>query len=139
MSLTHNVFAFLWALFLECGPNIPLLRYRLSSISAFCTDWGTESAICDVVDMLPEFMATLGFTEPVPKMRWLFPNAFWVPGWHRLIDSVSKDATERLSFYPDWLTKVRALVKFLRIDAYRQVVADRAEALGWERKPGSAL
>ena len=50
MGLTDKLFSLLWDIFVECGPNEELLRWRLACIKGFCTDRGVEKGLCD--DML---------------------------------------------------------------------------------------
>jgi hypothetical protein len=125
-TLADKVFNFLWVAFLEVGPDAALMRWRLSRIAGFCTDRGTEAGMCDVRDILPEFFQAIGCAVFVERLDFLFPNAIWIPGWHHLWDNLIMTVLSKLSFFPLWLSKLRKLVNFLRIDTYRETLRMRA-------------
>jgi hypothetical protein len=130
MSLADKVFSYLWTLFLETGPFVDRLRWRLARVRGWTTDWGVESGICDVEDLLPAFLAVIGVAGFVPKLRFLFPNAIWFPGWHHLWDGISSTVFCEIKWFPQWLTDLKDIVKFFRVDSYRQVLIAIACAAG---------
>ena len=134
MTTADKITSYLFALWLESGLDVSLMRWRLASVRGWCTDWGVESALVVVHDILPSFLQWLGVDEKVEQMRWLFPNAFWNPGWHHLMDSVALDLCCHIRFYPNWLKGVKAVCHFMRIDAYRTVLADLGEEAGFDAR-----
>ena len=132
MALADKVFGILWAIFLESGPDATLIRFRLERVRGWCTDQGVERGVADVEDLLPEFFAAIGSPVQVEKKRFLFPRALWVPGWHHMFDGVCKAVLGGLSWWPEWLKSVRAIIKFFRIESYRSVIADRARTAGFD-------
>ena len=51
-GLRFKLFAFLWSLFLELGPQPMLFRWHLSQVLLFCTDRGIERNMADSFDCL---------------------------------------------------------------------------------------
>ena len=131
MGLHDKCFAILWVLLLECGPDLQRMRFRLSRIRGWCTDWGVESQICDVEDLLPAFLTAVGFRDAVPPPgKFLFPRAMWVPGWHHCADGIAKHVLGSLRWWPGWLAGLRGVVKIFRIQPYREVIAAGAQKHG---------
>ena len=89
MGLEPKLFAFLYKLWLESG-SIALMRWRLSTVKAIITDFGTESELADTADVLPEFIARLGYEWKVQRVRYMFPFAIWSCGWHHMWDHISE-------------------------------------------------
>jgi hypothetical protein len=58
MGLKQKAFAFLWAIFLEIGPCVRSIRWKLMNVISFCTDKGTEKGLVELTDILPEFCRT---------------------------------------------------------------------------------
>ena len=111
--LIDKVMTVLWVIWLLAGPTEIQMRQFLFSVVASVTDFGTESGICDFPDVLPMFFVWLqsGLDEAskciVDKTKYLFPRAFYFPGWNHLWDNLLKDALMRLPFFPDWLTRLK--------------------------------
>ncbi len=72
MSLVYQV----W---LECGPDMSNVRAYFNSVYSVTSDWGVESVIVDLPDLLPAFSRQWLGKDMEPQ-RWLLPNAIWVPG-----------------------------------------------------------
>ena len=132
MGLTDKLFSLLWDIFVECGPNEELLRWRLACIKGFCTDRGVEKGLCDTGDMLQEFLTHIGCPLVVKPTEWMFPNALWMMGWQHCMDNVGKHVYAALSFWPGWLKDVKELVRFLRITTYRKELAVLADSAGFD-------
>lgn len=56
MHLSDKIFAVLWMALLEFGPDIVSLRHFCNNVRSVTTDMGTESGLCDLPDVLPEFL-----------------------------------------------------------------------------------
>ena len=52
----------------------------------------------------------------------LIPKALMVPGWHHLSDNILRSTLNGVAFFPSFLSALKALASFLRIDAYRQIL-----------------
>ena len=89
-----NCFPFFWKLFLESGPNVGLLRWRLRATRGFVTDFGTESHLADAQDCLQEFLESTGSTLRVEPERYLFPLALYFTGWHHVWDHIAQVVSE---------------------------------------------
>ena len=63
MGLLQKVFAFLWCIFLETGPDVLVFRWRLFQVKGMATDRGIEKDICDVADVLPDFLLAIGVSH----------------------------------------------------------------------------
>ena len=134
MSLTHKVYSFLHVLFLECGPDIGLLRWRLSRIRGWCTDWGVEAQVANTPDLLPDFLAAIGCPLRVARETYLFPRAVWMPGWHHHWDNIVKHALSALPWWAVWLKELKTVVKFMRVESYRTELATQAKRCGFDHR-----
>ena len=134
MSLAHKVYSFLHVLFLECGPDIGLLRWRLSRIRGWCTDWGVESQVANTPDLLPDFLVAIGCRLMVAKETHLFPRAVWMPGWHHHWDNIVKHALSALPWWAMWLKELKTVVKFMRVESYRTELASQAKRGGFDAR-----
>ena len=136
MGLTAKIFSLLWKLFLETGPDLSLLRWKLSRIRGFCTDQGTEAGIADCRDMLPEFLQYIGSSLASICIReeFLFPLCFWCIGWHHMFDNAANDCFENLYFWPMLLKAIKAIIGILRIHYYRKVIAAQLKTNGHDER-----
>ncbi len=71
MGLSCKVWAILWVLFLSVGPHPERMRWKLTCIFSFCTDWGTEVEIVNSRDCLPELLVAIGVLESVAQIEGL--------------------------------------------------------------------
>ena len=103
----------------------------------FCSDFGVESGIADVPNVLPLFFEYLrkgpsGITTTPEPGTHLFRRAVFVPGWNHLVDNVLKDMSVRLSFWPTWVATLKAIVKIIRYKSNRVALktwlAERGQA-----------
>jgi hypothetical protein len=131
-ALADKVFAFLHGLFLEVGPDLARLRWRLSRIRSWTTDMGVESGLADAQDLLPSFLDAIGSGIVAEQASHLFPRAVHQPGWHHVWDTILRDALSALSWWPDWLRLCRPVVKFMRVASYREVVLTLARDAGFD-------
>ena len=89
-GLTAKVYALLWKIFLEIGPDVPALRWKLRHTRGFITDQGTEADLADCSDVLPDFLRWIGFNGEIPPPEdFLFPLALWSCGWHHKFDNIA--------------------------------------------------
>ena len=65
MHLNAIIFALLHKLWIETG-TVSLMRWRLKMARALTTDFGTEERIADSGDLLPEFLAHIGWGNAAP-------------------------------------------------------------------------
>lgn len=132
MAAKDKLFALLWAVFLECGPGLSAMRWRLRRVRGLCTDFGAESVIVDSPDVLPEFAAAIGLVphssqaQSLEAQPFLFMRAFWTPGWQHSCDVAFRDTLYKLDFFPACLKRLKACVAWLRCDSYRQALAREA-------------
>ena len=91
MNLTGKVMSFLFELFLETGPSVEKMRWKLNQICGICSDYGTEHEIVDVADCLPEFFQWIGSPVHVPRQGWLMPRAVYSCGWHHKWDHIAQE------------------------------------------------
>ena len=73
-------------MWLEVGASQSLFNWKLRHIISFTTDRGTERALADCPDLLPEFFEALGVAYRMPRGNYAFPRAIWIPGFHHLLD-----------------------------------------------------
>ena len=112
---------FLWCLFLETGPYPEILRWKLRCCRGLTTDRGTERFLCDLPDVLPNFLSSIGAeAESCPPEEFLFPRGLWTPGWHHTFDNIIKHSLSCAPWFSRWLEQLRGLVKFFRVHTYRE-------------------
>ena len=110
------------------------LAYSLSVIF-FCSDFGTESGIPEVPDVLIDAMfadaihASGGLIEngqvnPTTH-RFSFGNCLLVLGMKHIMDNIQKDATRLLSFYEEFEEMLRPLVDIMNDKDLRERLAHR--------------
>ena len=87
--LLSKAFALLWKIWVEVE-SVSMLRFRLRSVCGICSDFGTEAELYELVDIVPAFLRTIGYSEPVPRETWLFPVALWMCGWHHVWDHIAQ-------------------------------------------------
>ena len=143
-NLTSKVFNLLWKIFLECGPDVQLIRWRLKCTRTIISDQGTESGMADVRDCLNDFFKFIGSTlQSVPQV-WLFPLCIYSVGWHHRFDHVLQDVLASLDFWPKWFESLKKILRFLRIETYRLILKVRIDEEGYigqlisSRPPGFA-
>ena len=125
--LVDKVMTVLWLVFLVAGPSEETMRFWLDSVESLNTDFGTESGLADVPDLLPLFFHwLLNDAGPLPLIvqgSFLFPDAMGVAGWNHLWSNLVKAAFNTVPGWPEKLRKLRSLCSFLRIKGYSEVIA----------------
>ena len=134
LSLKHKVFAFLWAIWLEVGPNQSRMRWKCNQICGLTTDRGIEIGICDSPDVLPDFLQAIGAAGEVPRQEYLFPQAVWIAGWHHLLDNCIEQVLSAVDWWPVFFDRLRQATKFLRIDTHREKLASVAESFDMDAR-----
>lgn len=107
-----------------------------AAIRGFCTDLGTESGLAaasgvSMHDVLPEWAReSLQIEELEGEEAWeaeaepqLFPNALPSPGLLHIFHNMCSEMHTKLSGWPDWLPKFKALAALLSNKALRQKYA----------------
>ena len=132
LGVKSKIYSFLWALWLEVGPDQSLLRWNSGQIFGFTTDRGTERAIADAPDVSKELFASLGVEYTLPPRQYLFIKAIWIPGFHHLMDGAVEQVLASITFWPGWLAMLKSATKFLRIDTHRERVIITACSLDFD-------
>ena len=111
----------LWQIWLLTGPSFEHVRSFLWRIKSITTDQGVERKIVDLADLLKDFFFLIdpaldlsGFEHE----RWLFPNAWAIPGWKHAWDNLLQRGLNCLIWFPLWLSRFRSMVAFLRIPSH---------------------
>jgi hypothetical protein len=82
------------------------------------TDWGVESAMIDLPDILPAFAKSY-LNVNIAAQEWLFPNAVWIPGFNHVWDGILRDVANALPFFPAFLSALKHVCSFMSNDTYR--------------------
>lgn len=110
--------ALLWQVFLMVGPSYEVLRFFCRRVRSITTDQGVERFLADFPAALPDFFRLVDPKFKAPQedgdVDFLFPRALAVPGWMHLWDLLIRRGLEMLSFWPQWLQGLKAIVQFLR-------------------------
>ena len=109
----NKTIAFLWALWLVCGPLQSSLDYFLDHVRSFTTDGGIElgTALCPYV--LPAFMAWIdgrpleNCRVLVNHSRKLFRRCLRIIGWNHTCGGIMKSIANVCPSWPELLEKCR--------------------------------
>jgi hypothetical protein len=102
MSILDKAMAFLWTIYLICGPNEGLMRWLLDKITSVTTDMGAELGIIDQPDMLPAFLAhlagasILSLRGTVPRSSRLIRYALRISGWSHMWGNLMAEITRHV-------------------------------------------
>lgn len=94
---------------------------------------GVERLFADQEDLLPDFFQLLSpcFDHGLqPKEDCSWPNALVVPGWRHAWDLILQKGLCSLRWFPGWLSKLKAIVGFFRLEGNRVVVVRSLRARG---------
>ena len=118
-SALHKTLALLWQITLVTGPS--QVQNFCSCVRAIVTDMGSERKIPRMpISVLQGFLKHVGSDVLVRlDSPWVFPKALHVPGWKHAVDLLLRKGLWQLSFFPDFLKRVKAIVSFLRDDMPR--------------------
>ena len=77
---------------------------------------GTEEGLSWLPDLLPEFCQLNKIPLPVgwERTKALFPRALQAPDWCHIMDIILKHGLASLRWFPRFLERLKALVKFFR-------------------------
>ena len=92
-GLAAKVIGLLWMVFLVAGPTAAGMQSYLSIVVSLTTDWGHESKIWCLPDLVPLFLSELLCDDtlaPVDPSSRLLPNCTWAPGWNHLCSNILK-------------------------------------------------
>ena len=85
LDLVGKAVSLLWQLWLVFGPSFANLKFVVDRVRAVCTDFGTESGIANMPDMLREFFWLLDPEfDRAPHDDFTFGRALQLPGWRHL-------------------------------------------------------
>ena len=115
-TLRGKCFALLWKIFLVVGPYYQRLRFYCLRVKAIVSDMGTEKGLSWLPDLLPEFCHINRIPLPCNWQRTisLFPRALQSPDWSHMMDTVLKKGLSSLKWFPKFLDRIKAVVKFFR-------------------------
>jgi len=107
MDALSKTFAFLWQLFLVCGPLMATMRCVCNRIISFTTDSGTERLFAEFRDVLPEFIWAIGgrFRQCDRRQLRLFPLALRAQGWRHMWDNLLERGLNMLPWWPPFLKR----------------------------------
>ena len=121
MDTLGKTMSLLWQIFLIAGPRFDHIRSFLWRVRSITTDMGVERNIVDIRDVLKEFFWLVDHTFDVSAYsdeEWLWPNAWQIPGWKHAWDLLLQKALNCLAWFPLWLKRFKAIVGFMRVEAY---------------------
>ena len=112
-----KTFSLLWQVFLHVGPSYEKLELFTRSVVSMTVDFGVESLIPGMPDMLGAFCVYCKI--PVPKVgvhrrASTFPRCVVSPGWHHIWDGLTKRGLESTYWFPLFLKQTKLVQSFLR-------------------------
>jgi len=132
--------AFLWAVFLTCGPERESLEYCMSKLVSATTDNGTEVNLVIIPDIMQQFYAWMRGT-PIEEIKApevegtrLMKETLRIIGFGHTTGGIMKEIAEADPDYPKYLEQMRTLCRFLEIGV---IVSTSSVAFGveeWTRK-----
>ena len=125
VSALDKQLAFMWVVFLICGPDLPLMREFYSKVTSFTTDYGTELAMSDTPDLLPAFWGFIHHKKltdmpRVLRTSRLMPRCLKIGGWSHTCGNLMRDVVKTWPKWPQYLTFLRAFISFLKNVSYRR-------------------
>eukprot|EP00959_Pyramimonas_sp_CCMP1952_P471917 9499194-Pyramimonas_sp.AAC.1 len=120
-STVDKMMALCWTIWLVCGPSVKELERFCSDIRSFTADFGVESGLADVANVLDDFAHGIK-QQCSPQWQlhdYIFPNCVFIVDWDHLFDAILRNS---LNDYPKWpsiLDKLRALCNFFGNNDYR--------------------
>ena len=115
-SALGKAITLLWQIFLMAGPDYERMRRFLLRVTSLTLDWGTESKLPDMRDILPAFCKFIAV--PLPRSwqthDFLFPRALMQPGMRHSVDRLIRRSLTSLSFFPSFLEGLKAVNCFVR-------------------------
>ena len=108
--------ALIWQVFLQVGPRYHAMRDFCNAVAGITTDFGTESKLPDMRDILIPFLKALGVSIPrtAVKQTYLFPHALNTIGWFHLWDNIIRYGLCNLIWFAFFLRCLKTFCKFLR-------------------------
>jgi hypothetical protein len=121
MSVIDKCMSLLWSMWLIVGPLMSTLEDVLLSVRSFTADFGIESKLGDVANILEHFAKSVGqhASPNFSKHRFLLPNCVYIPDWNHLIMNLLKRVRNSPLTWPARLSKLRELCAFFRNFEYR--------------------
>ena len=135
----NKCMAFLWAIWLVCGPLESMMRVFLGNVRSFTTDDGVEMGIVLTPDVLCAFMSWIDGRDLeacrtlVSFGRRLFPRCLRIAGFNHLCAGLMKAVAAVAPTWPDLLAKLQCLCTCFRNETYRAYLV---KAIGG-RLPGA--
>ena len=133
MDAFGKTLALLWQVFLIAGPSFEAVRAFCNKVRSLTTDLGVERLVVQQPDWLPDFWQLLAPRLPRPPadQSWLWPNAVSIPGWKHAWDGLLQKGLCTLPWFPLWLTRLKAICGFFRIEGNRVTAARSLRAVGF--------
>jgi hypothetical protein len=111
----------LHAVWSEYGFSFESMHQWARSVRCVPTDFGVESSICNVGNLLPRFY---GMPADASSELFLLPLALRIPGWMHLCDNLVKYAIEKcLEWFNEWHLMAQKLCDFLSTATYTDVLS----------------
>ena len=126
--------ALCWQLWLVGGPTYSDFRRCARAVRSLTTDQGTERFMCDMRNVARDL-----FLHAWPGVRLpradeddseLFPCAWVSPGWKHIIDGLLKTSLSSAPFVPKWLSELKSIVSWFRIQLHRDAVVRQLRERG---------
>ena len=121
MSVVDKGMAFLWSIWLIMGPLISSIEAVLCSIRSFTSDFGIESKVPNMANMLEHFARSVQqrVSPTFSKHLYLLPNCVYIPDWNHLVMNLLKRVLNSLPTWPKRLDQLRYLCSLFRNWEYR--------------------
>ena len=114
LSSEMKLFALLWQIWLIAGPSPTTMRWFLSKIITFTTDFGAERLLVDKKDRLITFFRTIGSTAKVTPLSHTFPMATLIGGWRHIWDTILRRCCCSWMWFPVFLRRLKSCSRFFR-------------------------
>ena len=115
-GLLGKAVTLLWQMWLMFGPSYSQMRAALLRVKALVVDFGTESGLPELRDILPAFFKFI--KAPLPAnyaiQQFLFPRAVLQPGMRHSVDRLIRKPLLGLPWFPSFLDGIKAIVSFVR-------------------------
>lgn len=134
LDTTGKMVALLWQIWLMAGPKMADFLRFLNRVRGVCTDMGTERLLANHCDFSVDFfrMFCPRYEHRFEEERaFAFPRAVQSPGWRHLWDVVLRRGLASLSWFPAFMSGLRAVVSFFRTTTVMSQVTQSLTTAGF--------
>eukprot|EP00959_Pyramimonas_sp_CCMP1952_P084757 1772475-Pyramimonas_sp.AAC.1 len=112
--------ALAWTVWLVCGPSIRSMEAFFNDVRSFTADFGVESGLADVANVLDDFACKVGqrCSPSWQTFDYMFPHCVFIVDWDHLLDAILRNTLKDVEVWPKILGQLQTLCAFFNNDDY---------------------